>query len=116
MSASNAPQKTEDIPQALANLKEPQEHLIVEHTEQAHKRTIVIALDASKSSRYAFEWAVQNILRKDDLTILIHVREYNYTLVDDWNGSVLEALTELDDQVRFCLLLLLVFCFRPSLR
>ncbi|KAJ3072564.1 hypothetical protein HDU98_003392 [Podochytrium sp. JEL0797] len=44
------------------------------YTPPTFKRTIVIALDSSKSSELAFKHAVKHQIQKDDLVVLIHAQ------------------------------------------
>ncbi|KAJ1345122.1 hypothetical protein BSLG_000637 [Batrachochytrium salamandrivorans] len=47
------------------------------HAELHHSstRTVCIAIDGSKNSSYAVQWAIDNILRKEtDQVVLLHVR------------------------------------------
>jgi nucleotide-binding universal stress UspA family protein len=51
---------------------------IVAESAQEHdkvQRIIVIALDQSAYSEHAFHWALDNVLRKSDLAVLLHVRQ-----------------------------------------
>ncbi|KAJ3058968.1 hypothetical protein HDU99_006568 [Rhizoclosmatium hyalinum] len=41
-----------------------------------YKRTIAIAIDASKFSDYAFHWALEHYLRKDDYVLLLNVQHH----------------------------------------
>lgn len=59
-----------------------EEHIVLSHQSQAHTRTIVIAVDASAHARNAFDWAVENLLRKEDVTVLINVRDKEVDLTD----------------------------------
>ncbi|CAG8643559.1 1775_t:CDS:2, partial [Cetraspora pellucida] len=44
-------------------------------SQNAITRVVVIAIDQSEHSQYAFDWAVKNFIRKDsDLVVLINVR------------------------------------------
>ncbi|KAJ3292587.1 adenine nucleotide alpha hydrolases-like protein [Rhizoclosmatium globosum] len=41
-----------------------------------YKRTIAIALDSSKFSEYAFNWALEHYLRQDDYVLLLNVQHH----------------------------------------
>lgn len=44
------------------------------------QRTVVIAIDESEHSEYAFDFYVNNIYREGDRIVLVHVPEYGKTL------------------------------------
>ncbi|CAG8585555.1 34083_t:CDS:2 [Gigaspora margarita] len=45
-----------------------------EESKTPISRAVVIAIDQSEYSQKAFDWAVKNFLRKDDLVVLVNVR------------------------------------------
>ncbi|CAG8603098.1 1690_t:CDS:2, partial [Diversispora eburnea] len=53
-----------------------QEDLILTNDDKDFTRIVVIAIDQSDYSRYAFDWAVNNFLRREsDLVVLVNVRQ-----------------------------------------
>lgn len=46
----------------------------------AKKRTVVIAIDESEHSEFAFDFFAEKIHREDDRVVLVHVPEYNNIL------------------------------------
>ncbi|KAJ3024748.1 UNVERIFIED_CONTAM: hypothetical protein HDU68_007825 [Siphonaria sp. JEL0065] len=63
----------------------------------SHKRTIAIALDMSSYSEFAFNWAIENYLRPDDLVVLLNVLQHASNGVGTTNG--LDAFGTVDSQV-----------------
>ncbi|KAI9330140.1 hypothetical protein DFJ73DRAFT_859237 [Zopfochytrium polystomum] len=71
-------------PSSSSSSAQPQhDEIHVLKTEKPHNRLVAIAVDGSKHSEYAFNWAVKNFVRPDsDQLMLIHARpivKYSYS-------------------------------------
>ncbi|KAL7746546.1 hypothetical protein RI367_008073 [Sorochytrium milnesiophthora] len=93
--AALQPQQVQDY----HSLQQPEEHLVVDHTSKPHGRTVLLALDASTHSQYAFGWVQDNLLRPDDLVVLVSVRPVP-ALMSDIRGDIVTAVTEIEDAAR----------------
>lgn len=59
------------------------------------ERTVLIAMDGSDYSDYAFEWYWQNIHRDDDKVILLHVPEYHTVVQSPMVMADVTVITEM---------------------
>ena len=79
-----------------------EDHVVVDHHEDKHTRTVLCAVDHSEYSSYAVEWIKKNFLSKEkDLVVLVNIRTfpslYNY---GSPHGDFLTAAYNLDEEAR----------------
>ncbi|KAI9137453.1 hypothetical protein BKA69DRAFT_1097910 [Paraphysoderma sedebokerense] len=79
---------------------ESQEHIVTEHLPQSsHPRTILISVDSSAHSKYAFEWAKEHLLTREDLVVLVNVRPV-VAPVGGWYEDVGLVIKEVEEETR----------------
>ncbi|KAF0531637.1 adenine nucleotide alpha hydrolases-like protein [Gigaspora margarita] len=71
-----------------------------EESKTPISRAVVIAIDQSEYSQKAFDWAVKNFLRKDDLVVLVNVRP-SPTTPGPYGASYMDFTEIIDGQQRF---------------
>lgn len=84
--------------------------------EEEHKRTVIVAVDASKHSRGAFDWYMDNVFRSDDFVVIVHVPEAPHLPtfsfkssgiappIEEWKVALeatLEKVNKLEDEFEF---------------
>ncbi|KAH6588531.1 hypothetical protein BASA61_005891 [Batrachochytrium salamandrivorans] len=73
----------------------PSSMTVLEELHHSSTRTVCIAIDGSKNSSYAVQWAIDNILRKEtDQVVLLHVR--SLVTMPDLNHDV--PFADFEDQ------------------
>eukprot|EP00834_Sanchytrium_tribonematis_P006101 NODE_420_length_7765_cov_0.831855.p5 type:complete len:182 gc:universal NODE_420_length_7765_cov_0.831855:2241-2786(+) len=81
---------------------DPEDHVLIDHHEDKHNRTILFAVDQSSHTEYAMKWLKNNFLKREtDLLVLVNVRTfpslYNY---GSPHGDFLTAAYQLDEEAR----------------
>ncbi|XP_060575378.1 universal stress protein Sll1388-like isoform X2 [Ruditapes philippinarum] len=64
-------------------------------TEGAKERTVVIAMDGSEYSDYAFDWYWANIHKENDKVILVHCPEYHTVVQSPMVMADVTVITEM---------------------
>ncbi|KAI9137304.1 hypothetical protein BKA69DRAFT_1041825 [Paraphysoderma sedebokerense] len=88
----------------LVALAAPYSSVVFEHSfaNQPHARTLLLAVDESKHSRYSYQWVIQHMLRKEDELVIVNVRKAcganpSRGMSD---GEFLDVWRQLEDQSR----------------
>ena len=81
---------------------DPEDHVLIDHHDSSHSRTVLLAVEHSEHSVYALDWVKRNFLNKStDLIVLVNVRTfpslYNY---GSPHGDFLTAAYSLDEEAR----------------
>ena len=81
---------------------DPEDHVLLDHHQGTHTRTILCAVEHSANSEFAIDWVKTNFLKKEtDLVVLVNVRTfpslYNY---GSPHGDFLTAAYQLDEEAR----------------
>jgi nucleotide-binding universal stress UspA family protein len=72
----NAPEEPEPLTETI----------VLEKPDFEPKRTIVIPVDHSKHSEYTIQWAIDNILKENDLVVLLNARAQPFEFQSFHNG------------------------------
>jgi len=95
-----------DIEGNIKQLSLPEQQTVLDHAfaEHPHARTFLLAVDDSPHSQYAYDWAVEHFIRKEDKLILVNIRKFVYpqNYLHPGVGAIeyYEAVKVLDDASR----------------
>ncbi|XP_078340811.1 putative universal stress protein SERP1273 isoform X2 [Crassostrea virginica] len=74
------------------------ENLNETYPPRLHPRTVLIAMDGSEDSKFAFYWYVQNIHRASDRVVLVYAVEFHSEQDSRWLYSFTENAAETVDE------------------